>query len=98
MVYRLRVCSAALAGAALLLTSGLTGASRNFAPDATFTGSSLAGWRVLGQADWRAENGEIIGTPKPGGWLLLDRSYEDVAVVSTFRCTGGLYDGRPASR
>jgi len=37
-----------------------------FVPDVTFKGSSLSGWRVLGQAEWRATNGEIVGTPKPG--------------------------------
>jgi hypothetical protein len=87
----------ALLGVAFLLTSALSGASKNFAPDATFTGSSLTGWRPLGQADWRAENGEIIGTPTggttAGGWLMLDRSYQDVALVSSFRCTGGCATG-----
>ena len=97
MSYRVSARSGALAGVALLLTSALSGASKNFAPDATFTGSSLTGWRVLGQADWRAENGEIIGTPKggtaAGGWLILDRAYQDVAVVSSIRCTGGCTTG-----
>ena len=52
----------------------------SFHPDGTFTGSTITGWHVLGQADWRAENGELIGTPKQptGGWLVLDRSFQDV--------------------
>jgi hypothetical protein len=31
------------------------------------TGSTLAGWRTLGDAKWRAENGEIVATPGAGG-------------------------------
>ena len=55
--------------------------SPNFIPDSTFKESSLAGWHVLGQADWSAQNGELTGKAKPGGnggWLVLDRSYQDV--------------------
>src|SRR5215212_8977758 len=92
MFHRLGAWRASLVAVALLLTAGLSGASKNFAPDATFTGSRLTGWRPLGQAEWRAENGEIIGTPKAGaagGWLVLDRAYQDVAVFSSFRCNAG---------
>ena len=40
----------------------------------------------MGQADWKAENGEIVGTPKTaaGGWLILNKSYQDVQVAATF--------------
>ena len=40
------------------------GVGPSFRPDLRFSGSSLSGWNVLGYASWRAENGEIIGTPK----------------------------------
>ncbi len=57
------------------LVSVILAGSQNFQPDVVFKGSSLAGWHPLGQAGWRAENGEIIGTPKEGGgWLVLDKS------------------------
>jgi len=81
--------------AAAVLVQALLGsaASKNFAPDVTFKGSSLTGWHVLGQADWRAQNGEIVGSPKPGGWLVLDRSYQDVAFFSSFRCAEGCRAG-----
>jgi hypothetical protein len=48
----------------------------SFHPDAKFTGSTLEGWHTVGPAEWRGENGEIIGTPKEdhGGWLVLDHS------------------------
>jgi 3-keto-disaccharide hydrolase/FG-GAP-like repeat len=75
------------------LVSFVSGDTKNFVPDATFTGSALTGWRPLGQADWRAENGEIIGTPKPGGWLVLERSYQDVGFFSSFRCAPGCKAG-----
>jgi hypothetical protein len=69
------------------------GAAANFAADGTFAGSSLTGWRPIGDATWRAENGEIVATPKSGGFLLLDRPYEDVAVVASFRCAASCSTG-----
>ena len=82
-----------VAGAVLLLVSLPSAASKNFVPDATFKGSSLTGWRPFGQADWRARDGEIIGVPKAGGWLVLDRAYQDVAFFSAFRCAPGCRTG-----
>jgi hypothetical protein len=64
----------------------------SFAPDFTFKGSSLDGWKPLGGADWRAQDGEFIGTLKAGsttGLLLLDRSYQDVGFHALFQCAGG---------
>ncbi len=48
-------------------------ANKNFIPDWTFTGSSLADADELGAAKWTAQNGEVIGTPSSpdGGWLLF---------------------------
>lgn len=88
--------TAALAGTIAALTlSGAAHAQQSpapdFIPDYTFDGSQLTGWRPLGQADWRAQNGVITGTARPGGgggWLVFDRSYQDVALFSRFRCTG----------
>ena len=70
-------------------------ANRNFVPDWTFKGSSLSAYRTLGSADWRVENGEIVGTPRApeGGWLILDKPLQDVQFASTFRCTGGCRTG-----
>jgi hypothetical protein len=70
-------------------------ANRNFVPDWTFKSSSLGAFRTLGDADWRVENGEIVGTPRAatGGWLILDKPLEDVEFASTFRCTGGCKAG-----
>ena len=76
------------------------GASKNFAPDVVFTGSSLTGWQPIGQSTWRAENGEIIGTPNG----CRRRLAAGEPVLSGRRCLrvvsmrGGLPDGRDAAR
>jgi hypothetical protein len=98
---RLAVLAVVL-GAAALDPTGLEGQQRrqelsvaaNFAADGAFTGSSLAGWRPVGGASWRAENGEIIATTgATGGWLIGDKPFEDVSMVASFRCTGACQTG-----
>ncbi|MBV8729953.1 MAG: DUF1080 domain-containing protein, partial [Acidobacteriia bacterium] len=86
-------CGMVLALAALLLRPA--GANKNFVPDWTFKGSSLGSWKTLGNANWHAENGEIVGTPRTpdGGWLILDRPLQDVQFASTFRCSVGCRAG-----
>src|SRR5712672_344958 len=73
-----------------VLASVILAANKNFVPDVTFTGSTLKGWHTLGAADWRANNGEISAKPKTevGGWLVLDRGYQDVEFAASFRCLG----------
>jgi len=70
-------------------------AARTFAPDWTFKGSALTGTQQVGQATWRAENGEIIGTPTSpdGGWLLLDKGYQDVQFAALYRCAAACTAG-----
>jgi hypothetical protein len=64
-------------------------AGPTFRPDTIFKGSSLTGWTPLGQAEWRAQNGEIVGTPKSpeGGWLLVNKSFQDVAIFANVTCS-----------
>ena len=83
------------AGIVLLVSAALAVAPTVFLPDSTFEGSNLKGWRVLGSADWTAHNGELIGKPKTplGGWLILDKSYQDVGVFASFRCSPGCKTG-----
>lgn len=59
-----------------------------FAPDWTFKGSALTGTEQIGQAKWRAENGEIVGTPTSadGGWLLINPGYQDVQIAGAYKC------------
>lgn len=71
-------------------------AGPTFIPDQTFKGSSLNGWRTVGQADWKAQNGELIGTAKAagtGGWLMLDRSYQDIGIFANYHCAAGCKTG-----
>jgi len=68
----------------------------SFIPDYTFKGSSLNGWHTLGDAEWQAKDGEIIGKAKPnsnGGWLVLDKSYQDIGFHSLFKTTGNSTTG-----
>ena len=80
---------------AALLTIPLAGTRSTFVPDWTFKGSTLAGWHVLGAADWKAIDGELVGTPKSadGGWLVLDKSFQDVEFGADFKCVGACRTG-----
>src|SRR3984893_4902888 len=83
-----------IAVAVCVIGSAVFAASQNFRPDVIFTGSSLTGWNKLGQADWRADNGEIISAPKEsGGWLMLDKGYQDIAFYASFHCAGACQTG-----
>src|SRR5688572_9726844 len=68
----------------------------NFKPDGAFKGSALTGWHVVGDAEWTAQNGEIIGRAKPGtngGWLVMDRRFQDVQLYLNYKCTGECKSG-----
>src|SRR5262249_48204296 len=79
-----------VAALAAVLTVPVSGTRYSFKPDWTFSGNALGGWQVVGQATWKAENGELVGTPKSpeGGWLVLDRSFQDIEVGYDFKCAG----------
>src|SRR5579871_3041020 len=83
-----------LAIAPAIVAYAIFAANGNFVPDYVFKGSSLTGWHSLGTTTWRAENGEIVGTPQgAGGWLVLDKSYQDIEVAASFRCAEGCKAG-----
>lgn len=78
-----------LAGAAPVIASG-----PDFLPDIKLSGENLMGWHALGHADWKAENGEIIGRPnQTGGWLVFDKSYQDIQFYAEYKCTAGCVTG-----
>jgi hypothetical protein len=54
-----------------------------------FSGTSLAGWHTLGAATWRVQDGAIAATAKTGsgGWLILDKGYEDFILKFAFQCS-----------
>jgi hypothetical protein len=83
-----------VAAALGVLGSAIFASSPNFVPDYVFKGSALTGWHKLGQADWHAENGEIVGVPKEGGgWLVLDKGYQDIGIYTSLRCAEGCKAG-----
>jgi hypothetical protein len=93
-MFRTRLCGFAVFSA--LLGMAVFAEGPNFIPDSTFKGSSLSGWHTLGQADWTARDGELAGKSNAtgkGGWLVLDRSYQDVAFYASFRCNGNCDTG-----
>ncbi|MFL6417112.1 MAG: FG-GAP-like repeat-containing protein [Bryobacteraceae bacterium] len=61
-------------------------APKSFKPDHVF--ESVSGMRTIGQASWQARQGEIVATPRnsSGGWLVLDRSYQDIEFYTEFKC------------
>ena len=84
--------------AALCLISlpSLLGVGISFHPDGSIEGSSLSGWHPWGQAEWKVIDGELTGKAKPGGaggWLVLDKSLQDVGINASFRCGEGCQSG-----
>jgi hypothetical protein len=78
--------SLALCSSAILLAQ-----TPSFVPESKFQGSALTGWHPVGGADWRALAGMITGDATKSqepGWLMLDRSYQDVGLYSQFKCDG----------
>jgi hypothetical protein len=92
MIHRL---AAAVAIAVVWAMPPLTATRGAFVPDWTFKGSALTGWRTLGEAEWKAADGVIIGSPKTpaGGWLVLDKALQDVQVGFDVRCGAGCKTG-----
>ena len=88
-------CCLLVAAVILAGASHAFGSGPSFHPDLTMNGTNLNGWHPLGQADWHAEKGEIVGTPKEtsGGWLVLDHSYQDVNFYTQYRCSDGCVTG-----
>lgn len=59
-------------------------------PLSLFDGASLTGWRIQGPAQWRVENGELLGSceTRGGGWLATQRGFEDFVLKFAFRSSG----------
>src|SRR5581483_6111180 len=86
MTIRLRILSGG-AAAALIAVGVYAAGVGDFLPDNTFKGSSLTNWRQLGQAEWKAQNGEIVANPGAGGgWLVLNKNYQDLQFFTDLRC------------
>ncbi|MCC7010788.1 MAG: VCBS repeat-containing protein [Acidobacteria bacterium] len=78
-----------------MLSWPVVAAPGNFVPDWTFTGTDLSAWQRMGDADWRVEQGDIVGVSRgaSGGWLVLERSLQDLHVAVSFRCQGACEAG-----
>jgi len=72
----------------------------DFYPEITVSGKSLDGWHTLGNAQWHAENGEIVGTPAAsgGGWLIFNKSYQDINFYTQYRLQRRLRHGALMAR
>ena len=82
----------------VLVEVALASGPTHFRANPAFNGTTLAGWHPVGQADWRVEKGEIVGTPRSpaGGWLVLDKAYQDTGFFASFRCMERVQDRRHA--
>lgn len=66
----------------------ITKPSLTFIPEFTFEDSGIKDWTIIGDADWKVQNGEIIGSAKSGssgGYLMLNRSFQDVGLRTLFK-------------
>ncbi|HUB32281.1 MAG TPA: FG-GAP-like repeat-containing protein [Bryobacteraceae bacterium] len=89
------IAAAAIAICALFAISGFT-EGPTFRADYRFSGTALTGFHPLGAADWKVQNGEIVGTPKSaaGGWLLLDgKEFQDTQIYASVKCVAGCKAG-----
>lgn len=62
------------------------------APIRLFDGTSLRGWRALGQNQWEAANG-ILRSPKSGANLVTERTFTDFKLHLEFRYPKGSNSG-----
>jgi hypothetical protein len=88
--------AAAVAAIGVALMLPVSAAGPTFRADYKFTGTALTAFKPLGQADWKVQGGEIVGTPKDanGGWLLLDgKAFQDTQIYASVKCVAGCKAG-----
>src|SRR6185503_18326923 len=92
---RVLVLGSGIMAAFATMAVPLSGTRATFVPDWTFKGSALTGWHAIGQTQWTAVNGELVGKPMTpeGGWLVLDKSFQDVEFGADFKCADGCKTG-----
>mgnify|MGYP001825267489 FL=1 len=77
----------------LLMLAVLAGAALAWAAVELFDGQSLAGWQVLGQAQWSVQDGEIVGSGEEDGFLATEASYADFHLRAEFWVEAGTNSG-----
>src|SRR6185436_16117766 len=91
-----RMLLAIAAGAALFMTPVFGEMGPTFRADYRFTGTALTGFKPIGGATWKVQNGEIVGTPTDpaGGWLLVEgKSLQDLQMYASVKCVAGCKAG-----
>ncbi len=92
----LRMMVVATAAMCVLLAMSVFTAGPTFRADYRFSGTALTDFKPVGSADWRVQNGEIVGTAKDtnGGWLLLGgKEFQDTQMYASVKCVGGCKAG-----
>ena len=92
----LRMMVVAMAAMCVLLATPVFTAGPTFRADYRFRGTALTDFKPVGSADWKVQNGEIVGTAKGtnGGWLLLgDQEFQDTQMYASVQCVGGCKTG-----
>jgi hypothetical protein len=91
-----RAMAAATTAVCVLFVISVFTAGPTFRADYRFAGTALTGFRPIGQAEWKVQNGEIVGLPKDatGGWLLLDgKEFQDTQIYASVKCAAGCKAG-----
>ena len=91
-----RSWAVALAAVGVLGVMSTYAAGPTFRADYRFTGTALTAFTPIGQADWKVQNGEIVGTPKDasGGWLLVNaKEFQDLQMYASVKCAAGCKAG-----
>ena len=92
----LRMMVVAMAAMSVWLATSVFTAGPTFRADYRFSGTALTDFKSVGSADWKVQNGEIVGTAKDtnGGWLLLGgKEFQDTQMYASVKCVGGCKAG-----
>ena len=92
----LRMMAVAMAATCVLLPTSVFTAGPTFRADYRFRATALTDFKPVGSADWKVQNGEIVGTAKDtnGGWLLLGgKEFQDTQMYASVKCVGSCKAG-----
>jgi hypothetical protein len=92
----LRLMGVATAALCVSLAMSVFTAGPTFRADYRFSGTALTDFTPVGSADWKVQNGEIVGIAKDasGGWLLLGgKAFQDTQMYASVKCVGGCRAG-----
>ena len=92
----LRMMVGATAATCVLLAMSVFTAGPTFRADYRFNGTALTDFKPVGSAEWKVENGEIVGTARDttGGWLLIAaKEFQDTQMYASVKCVGSCRAG-----